>query len=75
MKTLSHFGSAAILAAMIGLLAGCGAKGPLFLPEKPLQEAPPADDSAPGEDAPDAPMQPEDEPPQEDPATPTDGNG
>ncbi|HSX65098.1 MAG TPA: lipoprotein [Pseudoxanthomonas sp.] len=73
MKTLSHF---ALIAVVVGLLAACGAKGPLFLPEKPLEAAPAEDVTpAPGEDAPDAPVQPEDEPPLEDPATPTDGNG
>lgn len=75
MKTLSRF---AIIAAVIGLLAACGAKGPLFLPEKPLQEAAPAEDTAtpPGEDAPDAPAQPEDDetPAEEEPAAAADGD-
>ncbi|WP_454832339.1 LPS translocon maturation chaperone LptM [Pseudoxanthomonas wuyuanensis] len=74
MKTLSRF---AIIAVVIGLLAACGAKGPLFLPEKPLQEAAPTEDTAtpPGEDAPDAPVQPEEgETPAEEPAAATDGD-
>jgi predicted small lipoprotein YifL len=83
MKTLTHF---AMIVAVIGLLAACGAKGPLFLPEKPLEAAPAEDTTpAPGEDAPDAPVQPEDgvpveeppaeEPPVQEPTTPTDRNG
>ncbi len=60
-------------AALMAVLSACGAKGPLFLPEKPVEEAPvtpaalpeaPATDALPAE-------------PPIDPATvpATDGNG
>ena len=52
----------ALAAAALALLAGCGAKGPLFLPtmEAPAEEsatpdAPPAAETTPAESAPDAP--------------------
>lgn len=52
----------ALAAAALALLAGCGAKGPLFLPTKeaPVEEpatpdAPPAAETAPAETAPAAP--------------------
>lgn len=53
-------------AALMAALSACGAKGPLFMPEKPVEEAPapPATDTLPAE-------------PPIDPATvpATDGNG
>lgn len=52
-------------AALLAVLSACGAKGPLFMPEKPVEEAPVAPaDSVPAE-------------PPIDPATvpATDGNG
>ena len=52
----------ALAVAALALLAGCGAKGPLFLPSKeaPIEEpaapdAPPAAETAPSETAPAAP--------------------
>ena len=62
----------AFAAAFMAALSACGAKGPLFMPEKPVEEAPvtPADAVPPAADAVPA------EPPI-DPATvpATDGNG
>lgn len=59
-------------AALMAALSACGAKGPLFMPEKPVEEAPatPADAAPPASDTLPA------EPPI-DPATvpATDGNG
>ena len=61
-----------LAAALMAALSACGAKGPLFMPEKPVEEAPvtPADAVPPAADAVPA------EPPI-DPATvpATDGNG
>jgi predicted small lipoprotein YifL len=43
-----------LAAAVMAVLSACGAKGPLFMPEKPVEEAPaepapPATDSVPAE--------------------------
>lgn len=66
-------------AALIAVLSACGAKGPLFLPEKPAEDqapvAPAEAAPAPASDAPvDAPLPAQ---PPIDPATvpTTDGNG
>lgn len=80
---MSKFIRYATTAAAVALLSACGAKGPLFLPEKPAAEqqetpqeptptdpveAPPADDATPPADSPA-------EPPVETPVPPTtDGN-
>lgn len=59
-------------AALMAVLSACGAKGPLFMPEKPAEEAP----VAPAESAPASTDTVPAEPPI-DPATvpATDGNG
>ncbi|KRA53749.1 hypothetical protein ASD77_03575 [Pseudoxanthomonas sp. Root65] len=61
-----------LAAALMAVLSACGAKGPLFMPEKPVEEAPvtPAEAAPPAADSVPA------EPPI-DPATvpATDGNG
>ena len=61
-----------LAAAAMAVLSACGAKGPLFMPEKPVEEAP----VAPAEAAPPATDGIPAEPPI-DPATvpATDGNG
>lgn len=64
------------VAALMAFLSACGAKGPLFLPEKPAEaQAVPAEEPATGDETPvEAPLP--DEPPV-DPATvpASDGNG
>lgn len=61
-----------LAAAMMAVLSACGAKGPLFMPEKPVEEAP----VAPAEPVPPATDGVPAEPPV-DPATvpASDGNG
>ncbi|MBA3929386.1 MAG: hypothetical protein C0521_07355 [Xanthomonas sp.] len=61
-----------LAAALMAVLSACGAKGPLFMPEKPVEEAP----VAPAEAAPASGDTLPAEPPI-DPATvpATDGNG
>ena len=61
-----------LAAAAMAVLSACGAKGPLFMPEKPIEEAP----VAPAESTP-ASTEPLPAEPPIDPATvpATDGNG
>jgi predicted small lipoprotein YifL len=83
---MSKFARFASIAAAVALLSACGAKGPLFLPEKPAAdqqetpegtmpadpvEAPPADDAVPSAEP---PIEPPAETPAETPVPPaTDG--
>ena len=64
-----------LAAALMAALSACGAKGPLFMPEKPVEEAP-VTPAEPAEPAPPATDSVPAEPPI-DPATvpATDGNG
>jgi predicted small lipoprotein YifL len=87
LRRMSKFARYALTAAAMALLSACGAKGPLFMPEKPAaeqqetpQETPPTDpvDAPPADDATlpaDTPAEPPVETPVETPVPPTtDGN-
>jgi predicted small lipoprotein YifL len=62
---MSKFARFASTAAVVALLSACGAKGPLFLPEKPAPEQQQVPEEL-------TPTDPVEAPPAEDSSTPTD---
>ena len=49
---MNKFPRLALICLLLATLAGCGAKGPLFLPEKPAEQEVPADEpEAPADEA------------------------
>ena len=58
---MDKFPRIALISLLFATLAGCGAKGPLFLPEKPASQEVPADEAeAPADEADSADEQAED---------------